>query len=46
MFVAESYTGKKGEFVKIGETLDSVEKIVDGRMDDRPEEEFYMIGVI
>jgi F-type H+-transporting ATPase subunit beta len=44
MFVAESYTGKKGEFVKTGETLDSVEKIMDGRVDDRPEEEFYMIG--
>jgi F-type H+-transporting ATPase subunit beta len=44
MFVAESYTGKKGAFVKVGETLDSVEKIIDGRMDGRLEEEFYMIG--
>ena len=46
MFVAESYTGKKGEFVRVPDMLDSVEKIVDGRMDDRPEEEFYMIGAI
>ncbi len=44
MFVAESYVGKKGEYVKIGDTLDGVEKIIDGRMDDRPEEQFYMIG--
>jgi len=46
MFVAEAYTGKKGEFVKIGETLDGVEMIIDGRMDSRPEEEFLMIGAL
>jgi F0F1-type ATP synthase beta subunit len=44
MFVAEAFTGKKGQFVRIRDTLDSVEKIIDGRMDERPEEEFYMIG--
>jgi F-type H+-transporting ATPase subunit beta len=46
MFVAEAFTGKKGQFVKLRETLDSVEKIIDGRMDDRKEDEFYMIGAI
>lgn len=46
MFVAESYTGKKGEFVRIGQTLDAVEKILDGRCDSRGEDEFYMIGTI
>jgi len=46
MFVAESYVGKKGEFVKVGETLDCVERIVDGKLDDRPEDDFYMIGTI
>ncbi|MDP6849024.1 MAG: F0F1 ATP synthase subunit beta [Kiritimatiellia bacterium] len=44
MFVAESFTGKKGQFVKTSETLDSIEKIIDGRLDDRNESEFYMIG--
>lgn len=44
MFVAESYVGKKGQYVRIGETLDGIEKIIDGRMDERPEDEFYMIG--
>ncbi len=44
MFVAESYVGKKGEYVKIGDTLDGVEKIMSGKTDSRPEEEFYMIG--
>ena len=46
MFVAESYVGKKGEFVSTGDTLDGAEKIIDGRLDDRAEEEFYMIGKI
>lgn len=46
MFVAESYTGKKGAYVKTQENLDDCEKIIDGRMDDRPEEDFYMIGTI
>jgi len=46
MFVAESYVGKKGAYVKIGETLDDCERIIDGRMDDRPEDDFYMIGTI
>lgn len=44
MFVAESYTGRKGQFVKREETLDSVDMIVTGKVDGRSEEEFYMIG--
>ncbi len=46
MFVAEAYTGKPGQFVKVGETLDGVEKIIDGKMDERPEDDFYMIGAL
>ncbi|MFC1452761.1 F0F1 ATP synthase subunit beta [Verrucomicrobiota bacterium] len=46
MFVAESFIGKKGEFVPVGDTLDGVEKIIDGKMDNTPEEELYMIGKI
>jgi len=44
MFVAESYIGKKGQYVTTAETLDCVEKIIDGKTDGRAEEEFYMIG--
>jgi F-type H+-transporting ATPase subunit beta len=44
MFVAESYTGRKGQFVTRDETLDSVDMIVTGKVDGRSEEEFYMIG--
>jgi len=46
MFVAESFTGRKGQYVRRAETLDSVEKIVDGRVDEREEDEFYMIGKV
>jgi len=46
MFVAESFTGRKGQFVKVGETLDDVERVIDGKMDDRADAEFYMIGKI
>ena len=44
MFVAEAFTGRKGEFVRVKDTVDSVEMIVDGRMDEKPEEDFYMVG--
>ncbi len=46
MFVAEAFTGRKGQFVRVGETLDSVEMILDGKTDGRSEDEFYMIGKI
>lgn len=44
MFVAESYVGKKGEYVPLGDTLDGVEKIIDGKADSIPEQQLYMIG--
>jgi len=43
-FVAEKYTGKKGRFVELEETLDGCEKIITGRVDNVPAEDFYMIG--
>jgi len=46
MFVAEAFTGRKGHFVRVGETLDSIEMIIDGKVDDRGEDEFYMIGKV
>jgi F-type H+-transporting ATPase subunit beta len=45
-FVAEAYTGKKGQYVSAEETLSGCEKIIAGRMDSRPEEEFYLIGAL
>ena len=46
MFVAEVYTGKKGEYVSVGETLDGCERILAGEMDAVPEESFYLIGAV
>lgn len=46
MFVAEAFTGRKGQYVRIGETLDSIEMIIEGRVDSRSEDEFYMIGKV
>ncbi|MCK5528184.1 MAG: F0F1 ATP synthase subunit beta, partial [Kiritimatiellae bacterium] len=44
MFVAESYVGKKGQYVTTDETLDGVEKIIDGKVDHLTEDDCYMIG--
>jgi len=44
MFVAESYTGRKGQFVRREETLDAIDRIVSGEADSRPDDQFYMIG--
>jgi len=45
-FVAEAYTGKKGAYVTPAQTLDGCEMIISGRMDLRPEAEFYLIGAL
>ena len=44
MYVAEQYTGIPGQFVEIGDVLDDVEAILDGRCDDVDEEDFAYIG--
>ncbi|HDZ76703.1 MAG TPA: F0F1 ATP synthase subunit beta [Candidatus Omnitrophica bacterium] len=45
-FVAEAYTGKKGEYVNTEQTIQGCEKILSGKFDKRPEEEFYLIGAL
>ena len=45
-FVAEAYTGKKGEYVGVEQTLEGCERIISGRADTKPEEEFYLIGAL
>ncbi|MEO8217950.1 MAG: F0F1 ATP synthase subunit beta [Acidobacteriota bacterium] len=46
MFVAEQFTGKKGKYVKIAETIRAFREIVDGKHDALPEQAFYMQGTI
>jgi len=45
-FVAEAFTGRKGVFVPLDETLRGFEMILDGECDEIPERMFYMTGTI
>jgi F-type H+-transporting ATPase subunit beta len=44
--VAEQFTGRKGEFVKVTDTIRSFKEICDGVHDALPEQAFYMKGSI
>ncbi len=45
-FVAEIFTGDKGKYVALKETIKGFRGIVDGKYDDLPEQAFYMVGTI
>ncbi|MDR2421565.1 MAG: F0F1 ATP synthase subunit beta [Oscillospiraceae bacterium] len=45
-FVAETFTGKQGRFVKLEDTVRSFEAILGGDADDTPEQAFFMVGDI
>jgi F-type H+/Na+-transporting ATPase subunit beta len=45
-FVAEQFTGFKGKYVTIGDTIKGFKEIVDGKHDDLPEQAFYLVGTI
>lgn len=45
-FVAETYTGIPGRFVKREETVRGFKEILEGRYDSLPEQAFYMVGSI
>jgi len=44
--VAEVFSGMKGQYVTLTQTLEGCERILGGRVDNRPEEQFYMIGAL
>jgi F-type H+-transporting ATPase subunit beta len=44
--VAEVFTGTKGEYVSVAETVRGFKEILDGKHDDVPEQNFYMKGGI
>jgi F-type H+-transporting ATPase subunit beta len=46
MFVAETFTGKKGRYVKIGDTVEGFDRLVAGEFDELPEQAFFMVGTI
>ncbi|MCS7078434.1 MAG: F0F1 ATP synthase subunit beta [Chloracidobacterium sp.] len=44
--VAEQFTGRKGKYVKVADTIRSFKAILEGKHDDLPEQAFYMCGAI
>lgn len=46
MFAAEIFTGNKGRYIPVKETIESFKEIIDGRADNLPESAFYMVGNI
>ena len=45
-FVAEVFTGKKGRYVSVADTVRGFKEICDGKHDELPEQAFYMAGGI
>ena len=45
-FVAAQFTGLEGKYVKREDTVKSFRAIVDGQLDEIPEQAFYMVGTI
>jgi F-type H+-transporting ATPase subunit beta len=44
--VAENFTGQKGKYVSLKDTIKGFKAIVDGEYDSLPEQAFYMVGGI
>jgi F-type H+-transporting ATPase subunit beta len=44
--VAEAFTGRPGQYVKLADTIRGFKEIVEGKHDDIPEQAFYMMGTI
>ena len=44
MFVAEQFTGLEGIYTPMEETIASFRAVIDGEMDQYPEQAFYMVG--
>ncbi len=45
-FVAEAFTGLKGKYVKVADTIKGFRMIIEGKLDDVPEQAFFMVGTI
>ncbi len=46
MSVAEQFTGRKGKYVPVKETVRGFQEILDGKHDALPEQAFFMVGTI
>src|SRR2546425_4110815 len=45
-FVAQQFTGIEGKYVKLKDTIRGFKEIVDGKHDEIPEQDFFMVGGI
>ena len=45
-FVASQFTGREGKYVPVKETVQGFKRIIEGELDDLPEQAFYMAGNI
>ncbi len=45
-FVAEQFTGIKGKYVKLSDTIKGFRMILEGKLDHLPEQAFFMVGLI
>jgi F-type H+-transporting ATPase subunit beta len=45
-FVAEAFTGRAGKYVSLKDTIRSFKEILEGKHDDKAEDEFYLKGSI
>ena len=45
-FVAEKFSGFKGAYVKLEDTIRGFKEIIEGKHDNVPEQAFYMVGTI
>ena len=45
-FVAEQFSGVKGKYVKLEDSIKGFKEIIEGKHDDLPEQAFYMVGTI
>ena len=44
--VAEIFTGLKGKYVALEDTVQSFKEVLEGKHDDVPEQAFYLVGGI
>ena len=45
-FVAEVFTGSPGKYVTLAESISGFNMILNGELDDLPEQAFYLVGNI
>ena len=45
-FVAEVFTGSPGKYVTLAETIEGFKLILNGELDDLPEQAFYLVGTL